>query len=212
MSAGNDTITDTGGGSCIVAGGGSNTVSGVASDICISGPTLNIAAPCPLVNPSNGVTATPISSNYNNHGGQESLSLTNTAAITSMTIVIQVAQTPGITFNSQGNSYPGGYLMQSSSSSGGYLTYTFTLAAGSVIPAGYPKTARSTPNTEATEHLTPSQGIPGALRAPRRARHQPSQGRSDPVPQESPGRSVLRWPSVDGSQSVGRTEVVHGDV
>ena len=137
-SAGNDTITDTGGSSCIVPGGGNDRVTGTATDICISGPTLNIAAPCPVVNPSNGVTATPTSSNYNNYGGQESVAITNTAAITAMTIVIRVALTSGITFNSQGNSYPGGYLSQSSASTGGFLTYTFTLAAGQVIPAGYP--------------------------------------------------------------------------
>jgi hypothetical protein len=136
-SAGSDTITDTGGGTCIVPGAGTDKVTGTATDICITGPTLNVAAPCPTVNPSNGVTVTPTSSNYNNYGGQETLSLTNTSAITAMTIVIRVALTSGITFNSQANSYPGGYLIQSSASGGGYLTYTFTLS-GQAVPAGYP--------------------------------------------------------------------------
>lgn len=67
--AGSDTVTDTGGGSCIVAGGGSNSITGTASDVCISGPTLNIAAPCPLANPSNGVVGAPTSSNSHNYGG-----------------------------------------------------------------------------------------------------------------------------------------------
>ncbi len=137
-SSGNDTITDTGGGSCIVSGGGSDNITGTTTDICISGSTLNVAGLCPLVSPSNGVTASPTSSNYNNYGGQERLAVTNSAAITAMTIVIRVAQTPGISFNSQGNSYPGGYLAQSSGVTEGFLTYTFRLAPAQSIPGKYP--------------------------------------------------------------------------
>ncbi len=135
--SGSDTITDTGSGNCIVPGGGSDNVTGTATDICISGPTLNVAAPCPLANPSNGVSVVPTNSNFNNYGGQESLALTNQAAVTAMTIVIKVAQTSGISFNSQSNGFPGGYLTQSSSTAGGVITYSFVLAAGQVIPAGY---------------------------------------------------------------------------
>jgi hypothetical protein len=137
-SAGADTITDTGGGSCIVAGGGVNTVVGVATDICISGASLNVAAPCPVPSASNGVAVVPSSDNYNYYGGQERLALTNTAAITAMTITIRVAQTGGIAFNSQANSFPGGDLTQSSGTAGGAIVYSFVLGAGSSIPANYP--------------------------------------------------------------------------
>ena len=50
--AGSNTITDTGTGNCIVAGGGTDTTTGTATDICISGPTLNVANPCPVAAPT----------------------------------------------------------------------------------------------------------------------------------------------------------------
>jgi len=146
-SAGSDIITDTGGGSCIVAGGGTNTVVGTAGDVCITGPTLAVASPCPTGSPTttttttaplgNGVTAAPTSDNYNNYGGQERLALSNRFSITAMTITINVAQTTGVTFNSQSNSFPGGALNQTSTISGGVITYSYVLGVGQVIPAGY---------------------------------------------------------------------------
>jgi hypothetical protein len=51
-SAGSDTITDTGTGNCIVGGGGTDSTTGTATDICITGPTLNIANPCPVAAPT----------------------------------------------------------------------------------------------------------------------------------------------------------------
>jgi hypothetical protein len=51
-SAGSNTITDTGTGNCIVGGGGTDVTTGTATDICITGPTLNIANPCPIAPPT----------------------------------------------------------------------------------------------------------------------------------------------------------------
>jgi hypothetical protein len=51
-SAGSNTITDTGTGNCIVGGGGTDSTTGTATDICITGPTLNIANPCPVAAPT----------------------------------------------------------------------------------------------------------------------------------------------------------------
>ena len=76
--------------------------------------------------------------NNNNTGGQEDLILTNKTSITAMTIVIKVAQTAGVTFSRYSNSYPGGAITESSSTAGGFISYTFVLAAGQVIAAGYP--------------------------------------------------------------------------
>ena len=118
---------------------GTNTVTGTAGDICISGPTLSVASPCPTGSPttttttttttlppkSNGVTVNPASDNYNNYGGQERLALGNTASITALTITINVAQTTGVTFSSQSNSFPGGLVNQTSESSGGAITYSY---------------------------------------------------------------------------------------
>jgi hypothetical protein len=135
-SSGADTITDTGNGNCIVSGGGSNSITGTATDICISGPTLNVAAPCPT---GNGVSVVPTTVTFsNNSGGQDDLVLTNKTSITAMTIVIKVAQTAGVSFSSYSNSYPGGVITESSSTAGGFITYTFVLGTGQVIAAGYP--------------------------------------------------------------------------
>lgn len=134
-SAGTDTITDTGTGNCIIGGGGADVIRGTSSDICITGPTLDVAAPCPLS--GNGVTVTPSSTNFNNYGGQERLTLTNTASITSLTITITVARTAGVSYNSQGNSYPGGTINQHASTSRNTITYTFVLASHQTIAAGY---------------------------------------------------------------------------
>jgi hypothetical protein len=137
-SSGADTITDTGGNSCIVPGGGGGNVTGTATDICISGPSLNVAGACPAPATSNGVTAVASSDNYNNYGGQLRLAFANTASISAMTVTIRVAQTRGVSFNSQANSFPGGSLTQSSSVSGGAIVYSYVLVAGGSIPANYP--------------------------------------------------------------------------
>jgi len=137
-SSGADTIIDTGGNSCLVPGAGGGSVTGMASDICISGPSLNVAGACPAPTTSNGVTAVASSDNYNSYGGQVRLSLSNTATITAMTITIRVAQTRGVTFNSQANSFPGGALTQSSKVGGGAIVYSYVLVAGTSIPANYP--------------------------------------------------------------------------
>jgi hypothetical protein len=54
-----------------------------------------------------------------------------------MVVIIRVAQTTGVTYNSQANSFPGGALASSNSTSGGYVTYTYTLNSGQTIPANY---------------------------------------------------------------------------
>jgi hypothetical protein len=87
--------------------------------------------------PSNGITASPSNSNYNYYGGQEVLALTNPSSITAMTITINVAQTTGVTYASAFNSFPGGALTQGTTTSGGYVTYTYVLGSGQVIPANY---------------------------------------------------------------------------
>jgi hypothetical protein len=131
-----DAITDTGASNCIIAGGGTNTVTATSSDICISGPTLAVAAACPTATPSNGVTVVATSQNYNNYGGQEQLTFTNSAAITALSITIKLAQTTGVTYNSQSNSFPGGTITQAHSTGGGVITYTYVLT-GQAIPMTY---------------------------------------------------------------------------
>jgi hypothetical protein len=136
-SAGANTITDTGTYNCIIGGGGTNTITGPSTDVCISGPSLNIAGPCP--SPSNGVTATPSSTLYGtsgSSGGQERITIANQYSITAMTITIKVVQTTGVSYSSQSNSFPGGAVTQSSTTSGGIITYSFVLNSGQTISAG----------------------------------------------------------------------------
>jgi hypothetical protein len=168
-SAGANTITDTGTGNCIIGGGGTNNITGTSTDICITGPTLNVANPCPVavpptttttpattttlpttttttvlattttsttLPPSNGVTATPTSTNSDYYSGQETLTLANTHSITALTITIKVQQTTGVSYNSEGNSFAGGSVTQSSTTSGGVIKYLTTLNSGQTISAG----------------------------------------------------------------------------
>lgn len=136
-STGSDAITDTGTDNCIIAGGGTNSVTGTPSDICISGATLQVAAACPTTAPlANGVTAAATSLNYNYYGGQEQLTFANSKAITAMNVTIRVAQTTGVTYNSEYNSFPTGSITQSHSTGGGVITYTYVLT-GPSIPASY---------------------------------------------------------------------------
>jgi len=122
-----------------VAFGTPNACSGAGSTAATtttttSPPTTTTTTTAPPT--SNGVTATPTSDNYNNHGGQERITVTNSSSITAMTISISVAKTTGVTHKSQSNSFPGGDLTQSSRTSGGVIGYTFVLKSRKSIPAG----------------------------------------------------------------------------
>jgi prepilin-type N-terminal cleavage/methylation domain-containing protein len=105
-------------------------------------PTTTTTSPPPTTTtttapPSNGVTAAPSNSNYSYYGGQERLDFTNSSSITAMSITIDVAQTTGVTYDSQFNSFPGGALTQGDTTSGGVIAYTFVLGTRQTIPAHY---------------------------------------------------------------------------
>jgi hypothetical protein len=87
--------------------------------------------------PSNGVTVSTSTQNYNYYGGQDLLNFTNSSSVTALSITIHVAQTTGISYASQFNSFPGGALTPGDTTSGGYITYTFVLNTGQTIPANY---------------------------------------------------------------------------
>jgi hypothetical protein len=131
-SAKSDTITDTGSGNCIVGGGGTDAITGTSTDICVTGPTLGTAQKCPV---ANGVTATPSTDTYNNYG-LDRLTIANTSSMTALSLKIYVAQTTGVAYSAQSNSFPNGSLTQSSSTSGGVILYTSVLNGGQTIAAG----------------------------------------------------------------------------
>jgi len=72
-----------------------------------------------------------------NWSGQEILYLSNPAAITSLSITINVQQQTGVTSNGAFNSFPGGYLMDNNGASGGVISYTYVLTNGTIW-ANYP--------------------------------------------------------------------------
>jgi general secretion pathway protein G len=85
---------------------------------------------------ANGVTATPTTNTYGGYGGQDIVTLSNTKAITALTVTINVARTTGVTTNGGYNSLPGGVGSAAWSTGSGVYTYTYTLTSGS-IPARY---------------------------------------------------------------------------
>ena len=93
--------------------------------------TTTTAAPV-----ANGVTATPTTNTYGGYGGQDIVTLSNTKAITALTVTINVARTTGVTTNGGYNSLPGGVGSAAWSTGSGVYTYTYTLTSGS-IPARY---------------------------------------------------------------------------
>ncbi len=73
----------------------------------------------------------------NNGNGTETLTFTNSYAITNMSITITVAQTSGVTYVTQFNSFPGGAVNMNNTTSGGYITYTYNEPSNQSIPANY---------------------------------------------------------------------------
>jgi general secretion pathway protein G len=88
------------------------------------------------VPPSNGVVAAPSNSN-SPYFGQDTLTINNTSAITSMSVTINVALTTGLSYNGEYVTYPGGAGTLGHSSGGGTLTYTYVLNSGQTITSGY---------------------------------------------------------------------------
>lgn len=82
---------------------------------------------------SNGVTVTPSTNTYNGYGGQDILTVSNTSAITTLSITINVAQTTGVSANGGYNSFPGGIAQTSYG-----LTSTYVLNSNQSIPAASP--------------------------------------------------------------------------
>jgi general secretion pathway protein G len=85
---------------------------------------------------SNGVVAAPSNSN-SPYFGQDTLTINNTSAITSMSVTINVALTTGLSYNGEYVTYPGGAGTLGHSSGGGTLTYTYVLNSGQTITSGY---------------------------------------------------------------------------
>jgi Tfp pilus assembly protein PilE len=131
-------VTPTTNPAAVAAGGAATTTTTNApaptTTTTTAAPTTTTTAPT-----SNGVTATPSTNTYGGYGGQDILAVSNTKAITGLTITIKVAQTTGVTANGGYNSFPGGIASTTyGTSGGGTLTSTYVLNAGRSIPANSP--------------------------------------------------------------------------
>jgi aminopeptidase S len=79
-----------------------------------------------------GVTVTPVINASGPWFSEEALSLSNTGAITSLSITIVIQRTTGVGFNGQYNTV-GGQILQSNTITTATITYQFTLAAGQTL-------------------------------------------------------------------------------
>ncbi len=84
----------------------------------------------------NGVTATPSISGDQTFFGQENISVSSTSKITAMNLTITVAQTTGITFNGQYETYGNDQFVSTNNTGGGFITYAFNLKSNKSVAAG----------------------------------------------------------------------------
>jgi general secretion pathway protein G len=96
-------------------------------------PTTTTTTTAP---PSNGVAGVPTNSN-SPYFGQDTLTINNTKAVTSMSVTINVALTAGLSYNGEYVTFPGGAGATGFSSGGGKMTYTYVLNSGQTITSGY---------------------------------------------------------------------------
>lgn len=87
---------------------------------------------------TNGMSVSWSSKQFGNNGGQEVLGFTNSSSITSMSITVHVAMTPGVSYNSMFATYPGSDIVLSNSSDGVTITYNYVLSGRSPIRANWP--------------------------------------------------------------------------
>ena len=79
-----------------------------------------------------GVTVTPVVASSSGYFSELQLRLTNSGAVTSLSITIVVQRTPGVTFSGIYNNT--GQFAQTNTSTTGTITYQFTLNAGQLSP------------------------------------------------------------------------------
>jgi hypothetical protein len=100
-----------------------------------------------------GVTVMPVISASGPWFNEEALRLSNTAAITSLSITIVIQRAGGISFSGQYNTV-GGQILQSNSSTATAITYQFNLAAGQTLGAGTNRTFATQTSGTGTIHPT----------------------------------------------------------
>jgi hypothetical protein len=104
----------------------------------VSGSLTHTTSVALTVSPSSGNGGVTPATVINANGpwfDDEGVKLTNTSAITALSITITVQNTGGLSFNGQYNTV-GGSIMQTHSSTSSAITYQFSLAAGQTLSPG----------------------------------------------------------------------------
>jgi hypothetical protein len=82
-----------------------------------------------------GVTITPVINASGPWFNEQAVRVSNTGAITSLSVTIVIQRTGGVSFSGIYNTV-GGQILQSNSSTGTTITYQFNLAAGQTLSPG----------------------------------------------------------------------------
>jgi hypothetical protein len=110
----------------------SNRVYAMTSASIASAFLQVVAAPPPG---DGGVTVSPVISSSSPYYNEQQVKISNTAAITAMSVTVVVQRTTGVSHSGQYNTV-GGSVQQSNSSTTSAITYQFTLGAGQTLSAG----------------------------------------------------------------------------
>ena len=99
------------------------------------------------------LTITPAVTSASPYYNEQQLRISNTAAITAMSVTIVVQRTTGISYAGQYNTL-GGQIQQSNSSTTSAITYQYTLAPGQTLSAGTNRTFAAQFSGSGTSHPT----------------------------------------------------------
>jgi hypothetical protein len=119
--------------STATAGAASLTVTGSSGTLTHTATLVLTVNPVVIGN--GGVTLTPVINANSLYYDDEGVRLSNTGAITALSITITVQNTGGIRFNGQYNTV-GGSITQSNSSTSTTIIYQFNLSAGQTLNPG----------------------------------------------------------------------------
>jgi xyloglucan-specific exo-beta-1,4-glucanase len=128
------------------------TISGTGGGLTRTA-SINITVSETTTGGTGGVTVTPVLSINGPWFNEEFLRLSNTAAITSLSITIVIQRAGNVSYNGQYNTI-GGQILQSSSSTAAAITYQFNLAAGQTLGPGSDKAFAAQTSGTGTAHPT----------------------------------------------------------
>lgn len=107
----------------------------------------------PATTGNGGVTVTPVVASSSPWYNEQQLRISNTAAVTALTVTIVVQRTTGVSYSGQYNTL-GSQIQQSNSSTSAAITYQYTLASGVTLSPGTNRTFAAQFGGTGTTHPT----------------------------------------------------------